>query len=56
MRVLEDDGHSDMIQDLVELAILGGKYPEPLAKVNYDLSLNGKAMTTSSVKNANSPN
>ncbi|WP_421918605.1 hypothetical protein [Marinifilum sp.] len=46
-RIKEGSSHADMIQDLVELAILGEKYPEPLAKVNYDVSLNGKAMTTS---------
>ena len=46
-RIKEGSSHADMIQDLVELAILGEKYPEPLAKVNYDVSLNEKAMATS---------
>lgn len=46
-RIKEGSSHADMIQDLVELAILGGKYPDPLAKVNYNVGLNEKAMTTS---------
>jgi hypothetical protein len=47
MRIREGSSHADMIQDLIELAVLAEKYPEPLAKINYDTSLNDKAKTTS---------
>jgi hypothetical protein len=38
MRIREDGGHADMIQDLIELAILGEKNPEPLIKINFDVT------------------
>ena len=36
-----------MIQDLIELAVLGDKHPESLSKINFDASLIQKALTTS---------
>jgi len=46
-RIREGNGHKDMIQDLIELAVLGEKNPAPLAVINYDVELNQKARTTS---------
>ena len=46
-RVREGNAHSDMIQDLIDLAILGEKNPEPLAEINYDVNLNALARTSS---------
>lgn len=46
-RIRDGNSHADMIQDLIELAVLAGKYPEPLAAINYDTGLNDKARTTS---------
>ncbi|WP_289528664.1 hypothetical protein [Labilibaculum sp. K2S] len=45
-RIRDGNGHADMIQDLIELAVLGEKYPEPLAVINFDVTLNQKARTT----------
>lgn len=39
-------GHADMIQDLNDLCALGEGYPEPLARVNFDMSLLAKADET----------
>ncbi len=47
MRIREGNGHKDMIQDLVELAVLGEKNPQPLALINFDTTLQEKARTTS---------
>ncbi|MBI9061521.1 MAG: hypothetical protein JEZ14_06000 [Marinilabiliaceae bacterium] len=47
MRIREGGGHKDMIQDLIELAVLGEKNPEPLTIINFDPSLNESARTTS---------
>lgn len=47
MRIREGSGHADMIQDLIELAVLAEKYPEPLAQINFDTSLIAKAKETS---------
>ncbi len=46
-RIREGSGHADMIQDLLELSVLAEKYPEPLTKIGYDISLTDKARTTS---------
>ncbi len=46
-RIREGNAHSDMIQDLIDLAILGEKNPEPLAEINYDVNLNALARTSS---------
>ncbi len=36
MRINDGNGHVDMIQDLIELAVLGEKNPNPLSKIGYD--------------------
>ncbi|PKQ63902.1 hypothetical protein BZG02_07785 [Labilibaculum filiforme] len=46
MRIREGGGHADMIQDLIELAILGEKNPEPLKLIGVDTLLS-KAKITS---------
>lgn len=46
-RIREGGGHADMIQDLIELAVLGEKNPEPLTHINYDSALNEKARASS---------
>ncbi|MGQ8337736.1 hypothetical protein ACUNWD_14400 [Sunxiuqinia sp. A32] len=38
MRIREGGSHADMVQDLVELAVLGEKFPEPLTTINFDIS------------------
>jgi len=38
-RIREGRTHADMVQDLVELAVLGEKYPEPLSQINFDMPL-----------------
>lgn len=47
VRISEGSGHADMIQDLLELAVLGENYPEPLTAIGYDVALSQKARTTS---------
>ncbi|TRX71445.1 hypothetical protein [Carboxylicivirga sp. M1479] len=47
MRIREGGGHSDMIQDLVELASLGEKNPEPLTKISFDVATLQTARSTS---------
>jgi len=47
MRIREGETNADMVQDLVELAVLGEKYPEPLAAINFDMDSLGLARTTS---------
>ena len=42
-RIRDGAGHADMIQDLVELAVLGLKNPEPLSAIGFDPSLTQKA-------------
>jgi hypothetical protein len=39
MRIRDGASHADMIQDLVELAVLGEKYPEPLTAVRFNLDM-----------------
>lgn len=47
MRIREGNGHADMLQDLIDLAVLSEKYPEPLARVNFNTALNARARTLS---------
>jgi len=47
MRIREGASQADMVQDLIELAVLGEKYPEPLVKINFDLELLTEARTLS---------
>ena len=46
-RIREGSSNADMVQDLLELAVLGEKYPEPLSDINFDLALLPKARTMS---------
>jgi len=46
-RIKEGSSHADMIQDLIELAVLGEKNPEPLAKINFDVATLQTARATS---------
>lgn len=46
-RIREGSSNADMVQDLIELAILGEKYPEPLAAVHFDVNLLQQARTVS---------
>ncbi|WP_321290253.1 hypothetical protein [uncultured Sunxiuqinia sp.] len=47
MRIREGGSHSDMVQDLVELATLGEKYPEQLTAINFNLTRLDQARTLS---------
>lgn len=38
MRINKGNGQLDMIQDLIELAVLGEKYPDPLTAIGFDIS------------------
>lgn len=38
MRIREGGSHADMVQDLVELAVLGEKYPNPLTAINFNMT------------------
>uniref|UniRef100_UPI0032165765 hypothetical protein n=1 Tax=uncultured Draconibacterium sp. TaxID=1573823 RepID=UPI0032165765 len=46
-RIREGASHADMIQDLIELAVLGEKYPEPLTTINLEPDLLPQARTVS---------
>lgn len=46
-RIREGGSNADMVQDLVDLAILGEKYPAPLAAVNFDPDRLQQARTVS---------
>jgi hypothetical protein len=46
-RLREGNSNADMVQDLVELAILGEKHQEPLTAINFDLALLQQARTLS---------
>ncbi|MGZ2369598.1 hypothetical protein ACXR6G_07410 [Ancylomarina sp. YFZ004] len=48
-RIKDGSSHADMIQDLIELAVLGEKNPQPLTEINYNPSLNEKARASSRV-------
>lgn len=39
MRIRDGASHADMIQDLVELAVLGEKNPEPLTAIQFNLDI-----------------
>jgi len=39
MRIREGSSRADMVQDLIELAVLGENNPEPLNEINFDLDL-----------------
>lgn len=47
MRIREGGGHADMIQDLLELAVLGEKNQDPLTKIGFDLTSLQNARATS---------
>lgn len=47
MRIREGASNADMVQDLLEEAVLGEKYPEPLVAINFDLDLLQQARTLS---------
>lgn len=47
MRIRDGASHADMIQDLVELAVLGEKYPEPLTAVRFNLDMLQQSRTVS---------
>ncbi len=46
-RIREGRTHADMVQDLVDIAVLGEKYPEPLTAINLDLNLLTQSRTVS---------
>ena len=47
MRIREGGSKADMVQDLIEEAVLGEKYPEPLNLINFDLTKLDKARNLS---------
>ncbi len=47
MRIREGGGHADLLQDLVDLADLGEKHPEPLTAIGFNLEPLQKARLTS---------
>ena len=47
MRIREGGSHADMVQDLVELAVLGQKYPDQLQSINFDVAQLEQARTLS---------
>ena len=47
MRIREGGSHADMVQDLVELAVLGEKYPEQLTAINFNVTRLAQARTLS---------
>lgn len=46
-RIREGGSHADMIQDLLELGVLGEKYQEPLTAINFDINLLSEAKNRS---------
>lgn len=46
-RIDDGDGHKDLIQDLLEIAVLGDKYAAHLANINFDVSKISKAQSLS---------
>jgi len=46
-RIREGASHADMVQDLIELAVLGEKNPEPLAAISFDMAKLDGARTLS---------
>lgn len=47
MRIREGGSNADMVQDLIELAVLGEKYPEQLTAINFDVAQLEQARTLS---------
>lgn len=47
VRIREGNSQADMVQDLLELAVLAENNPTPLAAINYDTLLNEQARSTS---------
>ncbi|MEZ5103496.1 MAG: hypothetical protein R2757_03290 [Draconibacterium sp.] len=47
MRIREGGSNADMVQDLLELAVLGERYPEPLAAINFDMEKLARSRTLS---------
>lgn len=47
MRIREGGSQADMVQDLLELAVLGEKYPEPLTAINFNIEELQQARTLS---------
>ncbi len=46
-KIADGSGHPDMIQDLSDLSVLGKANPEPLKKINLDITLLDKAAVLS---------
>jgi len=46
-RIKDGNGNADMIQDLMNLAVLGRENPEPLQSTNFEMSLLDKAENSS---------
>jgi len=46
-RIREGETNADMVQDLIELAVLGEKYKEPLMAINFDVASLEQARATS---------
>lgn len=46
-KIAEGSGHADMLQDLSDLSALGLANPDPLKKINLDMTLLNKAATDS---------
>ncbi|MCK3685164.1 hypothetical protein [Maribellus sp. YY47] len=46
-RIREGSSNADMVQDLLEIAVLGEKYPEPLESINFDRGKLSQARTLS---------
>ncbi|MCY1722314.1 hypothetical protein OU798_18315 [Prolixibacteraceae bacterium Z1-6] len=46
-RIREGNSQADMVQDLLEIAVLGEKYPDPLNAIKFDLALLPEARTLS---------
>ena len=47
MRIDDGNSHRDMVQDLLELAVLGEKYPRPLTQINFNVEVLQTARTLS---------
>lgn len=46
-RIREGSGNADMVQDLLELGVLGQKYPDPLTDINFNLEVLDVSRSTS---------
>ncbi|QGY42528.1 hypothetical protein GM418_02315 [Maribellus comscasis] len=47
IRIRESGSNADMVQDLLDLAVLGEKYPAPLTAINFDLEKLAQSRTLS---------